>query len=75
MTIAAKARDLLPVCGDCKNAKVIIWRSTADKEQLRTSSHVEIDGDFYFFKVQCGWLKGAVPVPLELLKCEGKVAY
>lgn len=75
MAIGSDIRDSLPICGDCKNSKLIVWGNEVEKGDLRMTEHVEIDSEFYHFRVQCNWLKGAVPAPTCLKKCEGKQAH
>lgn len=73
MTPTQQIRAKLTECGDCVNCKLIVWNTQTDRKKLRMNEHIEgQDYDTYHFRVQCNWLKGAVPSPLTVLKCEGK---
>lgn len=75
MSVASGIRELLPICGDCVNAKLVVWSSSVDKDDLRMVEYQEIESEYYYFRVQCNWLKGATPAPLDMVRCEGKRAH
>ena len=75
MSVASGNRALLPIWGDCVNAKLVVWSNSVAKSDLRMVEYQEIEGEFYYFRVQCNWLKGATPAPLDMVRCEGKRAH
>ncbi len=67
-------RQDLKVCSDCKNCKLIVWDSNADKVSKRNevTRHRETE---YYYTLRCTWLKSAIIEPHKIIKCEGKESY
>lgn len=81
MGVKQFVRAKLPVCGDCVNCKVVVWKDAkgleADKffTRLGRNDGLETEEPTGYFLVRCAWLKNAVMHPLLLEGCEGKKSY
>lgn len=63
-------RDVLGVCGRCKNAKLIVWETDADLDGVKTISRDRKTDSHYMLR--CNWLKQAILEPQHIKKCEGR---
>jgi hypothetical protein len=76
MSATAEIRSKLPLCGRCKNCKVIVWGKEAKNSELKTSATIIKNSDAgNYFTIRCNWLKTAVIEPFFLENCEGRQGF
>ena len=76
MSATAEIRSKLPLCGRCKNCKVIVWRKKNKNSELKASATIIKNSDASnYFTIRCNWLKTAVIEPFFLENCEGRQGF